>query len=133
MPDTPRALIPLLLAGISGFLAALFLAFTVFRSNINRYYQSWSSTKFWRRHPPVPETDGDSITTLVNPVPAETQRSTRNPLVALLCFAIPALLLEVTAAALEMVDMAGVRKAWNVKEGTDLGLTLKRGSLAYSE
>jgi len=89
--------------------------------------------KLWHRRPPLPESDGDSVTTLFYPAPRNDQVDQQAPLIACLCFAALALLLGVTAAALELVDVYKVKGAWNEEEGKGFGLTVEFGSLAYSK
>ena len=130
-PSTPPGPIPLLLEGICILLAILMLAYD-WLSKPGASWRQFSNRRLWARNPPLPESDGDSLATLVNDPSLESEQSTRQvPHFAFFCFSVPGLALGVAAAAVELHLVDKATRKWNVHDAKDIGLTLQLGVLTY--
>ena len=69
--------------------------------------------------------------TLVDPAPQPEQRRVAAALIILLSFAVPAFVLSLAAAVLELKAVSEVKGAWNAKEAKEMGMTIQIGAPAY--
>ncbi len=131
-PDSPPAPIPLIMCGI-GIVFSIIVLFISWFPTPLRSCSDYAKMKLLSRHLPSPESDSDSVITLVNPTPYEGQRKRIVPHPGFLAFALPALALGIAAAVAELNAINEARAMWDPHEADRVGMTMKLGTLAYRE